>query len=207
MQKNKRYLYEISKRFFEIIFSLFIIIVLFPFFIFLAFLIKLSSKGPIFYRQIRLGKNKKPFKCIKFRTMSEESEDILKNLLNRNKELREEFEKTQKLKNDPRVTPIGKFLRKTSLDELPQFLNVIKTDMSLVGPRPALFSQTKLINLRKSKKIDLIRPGITGLAQINNDKIKKLRDKVSLDYNYLKNKSLFLDIQIIFLTFKKLFKF
>ena len=162
MQKNKRYLYEISKRFFEIIFSLFIIIVLFPFFIFLAFLIKLSSKGPILYRQIRLGKNKKPFKCIKFRTMSEESEDILKNLLNRNKELREEFEKTQKLKNDPRVTPIGKFLRKTSLDELPQFLNVLKGEMSIVGPRP-IVEEEKVRYGENLNKVLSIKPGITGL--------------------------------------------
>ncbi len=199
MQKNKRYLYEISKRFFEIIFSLFIIIVLFPFFIFLAFLIKLSSKGPIFYRQIRLGKNKKPFKCIKFRTMSEESEDILKNLLNRNKELREEFEKTQKLKNDPRVTPIGKFLRKTSLDELPQFLNVLKGEMSIVGPRP-IVEEEKVRYGENLNKVLSIKPGITGLWQVSGRNNLSYQRRVFLDLIYLNDRNFYMDLNILVRT-------
>tara|TARA_B100000035_G_C20914998_1_gene515773 strand:+ start:390 stop:941 length:552 start_codon:yes stop_codon:yes gene_type:complete len=161
--------------------------------LFISLIILLIDRTPIFHISSRVGLNGSKFKMIKFRTLKNNA-PILSS------------ENFLKLKKNY-YTKTGKFLKSSKLDELPQLLNVIKTDMSLVGPRPALYSQTKLINLRKSKKIDLIRPGITGLAQINNDKIKKLRDKVSLDYNYLKNKSLFLDIQIIFLTFKKLFKF
>ena len=199
MRKNKRFLYKNSKRFFEIIFSLFIIIFSFPIFILFAFLIKLSSKGPIFYDQTRLGKNKKPFKCIKFRTMSEESDDILKNLLIKDKELREEFEKTQKLKNDPRITPIGKFLRKTSLDELPQFLNVLKGEMSVVGPRP-IIEEEKVRYGKNLNKVLSIKPGITGLWQVSGRNNLSYERRVFLDLIYVNDRNFYMDFNILIRT-------
>ena len=199
MRKNKRFLYKNSKRFFEIIFSLFIIIFSFPIFILFAFLIKLSSKGPIFYDQTRLGKNKKPFKCIKFRTMSEESDDILKNLLMKDKELREEFEKTQKLKNDPRITPIGKFLRKTSLDELPQFLNVLKGEMSVVGPRP-IIEEEKVRYGKNLNKVLSIKPGITGLWQVSGRNNLSYQRRVFLDLIYVNDRNFYMDFNILIRT-------
>ena len=199
MRKNKRFLYKNSKRFFEIIFSLFIIIFSFPIFILFAFLIKLSSKGPIFYDQTRLGKNKKPFKCIKFRTMSEESDDILKNLLIKDKELREEFEKTQKLKNDPRITPIGKFLRKTSLDELPQFLNVLKGEMSVVGPRP-IIEEEKVRYGKNLNKVLSIKPGITGLWQVSGRNNLSYQRRVFLDLIYVNDRNFYMDFNILIRT-------
>ena len=199
MRKNKRFLYKTSKRFFEIIFSFFIIIFSFPIFILFAFLIKLSSKGPIFYDQTRLGKNKKPFKCIKFRTMSEESDDILKNLLMKDKELREEFEKTQKLKNDPRITPIGKFLRKTSLDELPQFLNVLKGEMSVVGPRP-IIEEEKVRYGKNLNKVLSIKPGITGLWQVSGRNNLSYERRVFLDLIYVNDRNFYMDFNILIRT-------
>ena len=125
-KKGKKGLYKYIKTTFDLLFSLIILIVGFPFFIILALLIKFSSRGPIFFLQERIGQNQKPFKCIKFRTMHPEAEDILENIVKNNEILRKEFEETHKLKNDPRITNIGKFLRKTSLDEIPQLINVIK---------------------------------------------------------------------------------
>ena len=125
--------YLLLKNFFDIIFSIIIISFGFPLFILIIILIKFSSRGPVFFYHKRIGKNNKPFYCIKFRTMHPEANDIFSNILKNNSELREEFEKTQKLKNDPRITPIGKFLRKTSLDELPQFINVLKMEMIIDG--------------------------------------------------------------------------
>ncbi len=199
MQKNKRFLYTTSKRFFEIIFSLFIIIFSFPIFILFAILIKLSSKGPIFYYQTRLGKNKKTFKCIKFRTMSEESDDILKNLLLQNEELREEFEKTQKLKNDPRITPFGKFLRKTSLDELPQFLNVLKGEMSIVGPRP-IIEDEKVRYGKNLNQVLSIKPGITGLWQVSGRNNLSYERRVLLDLIYVNDRNFNMDFNILIRT-------
>ena len=199
MKENKRFFYKTSKRIFEINFSLFIIIFTFPIVILFAFLIKLSSKGPIFYEQTRLGKNNKPFKCIKFRTMSEESDDILKNLLMRDKELKEEFEKTQKLKNDPRITPFGKFLRKTSLDELPQFLNVLKGEMSIVGPRP-IIEQEKVRYGKNLKKVLSIKPGITGLWQVSGRNNLSYERRVFLDLIYVNDRNFYMDFNILIRT-------
>ena len=130
----KKNTYKIIKNIFDLFFALIFLIVGSPIFFTIALLIKLSSRGPIFFSQERIGKNKKTFNCIKFRTMHPEADDILENLIINNEVLRKEFEETHKLKNDPRITNIGKFLRKTSLDEIPQFLNVIKMEMSIVGP-------------------------------------------------------------------------
>ena len=123
---SKRDFYKIIKAIFDLFFALIILIAGFPIFMIIALLIKLSSRGPIFFLQERIGKNKKSFNCIKFRTMHPEANDLLENLLVKDEKLKMEFEQTHKIKNDPRITTIGRLLRKTSLDEIPQFINVLK---------------------------------------------------------------------------------
>ena len=199
MKKLNLFIYKITKRFFEIIFSIITILISLPFVLLLALLIKLSSRGPIFFKQIRIGKDKKEFECIKFRTMSQEADDILKNLLLKDKSLRKEFKKTQKLKNDPRITPIGKFLRKTSLDELPQFINVLKGDMSLIGPRP-IVEEEKVRYGKNLDKVLSIRPGITGLWQVSGRNKLSYKRRIKLDLIYVNERDLYMDFNILIRT-------
>ena len=199
MKKLNLFIYKITKRFFEIIFSIITILISLPFVLLLALLIKLSSRGPIFFKQIRIGKDKKQFECIKFRTMSQEADDILKNLLLKDKSLRKEFKKTQKLKNDPRITPIGKFLRKTSLDELPQFINVLKGDMSLIGPRP-IVEEEKVRYGKNLDKVLSIRPGITGLWQVSGRNKLSYKRRIKLDLIYVNERNLYMDFNILIRT-------
>ena len=199
MQRFKIFIYEISKRYFEIIFSIFIILLSIPFTLVISLLIKLSSRGPIFFKQIRIGKDKKLFKCIKFRTMSKEADDILNNLLLEDQTLRKEFKKTQKLKNDPRVTPIGKFLRKTSLDELPQFLNVLKGEMSLICPRP-IVEEEEIRYGKNLNKVFSIRPGITGLWQVSGRNKLSYKRRIKLDLIYVNERNLYMDFNILIRT-------
>ena len=167
-------------------FSSIILIIWITNFLIIALLIKLSSRGPIFYLQERIGKNKKTFNCIKFRTMHPEAEDILENLITNNEKLRKEFEETHKLKNDPRITNIGKFLRKTSLDEIPQFLNVIKMEMSIIGPRPIVKNEIQKYGKSYNKVIS-IKPGITGLWQVSGRNNLSYKRRVILDCLYVDN--------------------
>lgn len=199
MKRLNLFIYKITKRFFEIIFSIIIILISAPFVLLLSLLIKLSSRGPIFFKQIRIGKDKKEFECIKFRTMSQEADDILKNLLLKDKSLRKEFKKTQKLKNDPRITPIGKFLRKTSLDELPQFINVLKGDMSLIGPRP-IVEEEKVRYGKNLDKVLSIRPGITGLWQVSGRNKLSYKRRIKLDLIYVNERDLYMDFNILIRT-------
>ena len=164
--KNNKINYLKIKPLFDFIFALFFIILGFPIFILIAILVKFSSRGPIFFLHKRVGKNKKYFYCIKFRTMHPEADDILKNLLENNKKARIEFEKNHKLKKDPRITQIGEILRKTSLDEIPQFLNVLKGEMSIIGPRPIVYKEIKKYKNSIGKVLSL-KPGITGLWQVS----------------------------------------
>ena len=191
MKKVNSIFYKLSKRLFDIFFSISIIIFCFPIFFILSILIKLGSRGPIFYRQTRLGKNKKPFKCLKFRTMSEEADDILKKLLIENEDFRDEFQKTQKLKNDPRITPIGKLLRKTSLDELPQFINVVLGEMSIIGPRPIVEEEQKRYG-KNLNEVFSIKPGITGLWQVSGRNNLSYERRVILDLTYARNRNFIL---------------
>ena len=199
-QYFKKKYYKIIKTIFDLFFALIILVVGSPIFIIIALLVKLSSRGPIFFLQKRIGKNKKSFNCIKFRTMHPEAEDILENLIINNEALRKEFEETHKLKNDPRITNIGKFLRKTSLDEIPQFLNVIKMEMSIVGPRPIV--KKEILKYGKSyKKVISIKPGITGLWQVSGRNNLSYKRRVTLDCLYVDNMSPIIDIRIIIRTF------
>tara|TARA_A100001035_G_C27633563_1_gene431164 strand:+ start:112 stop:747 length:636 start_codon:yes stop_codon:yes gene_type:complete len=198
MQINK-IIYLRIKVIFDYIFSLILLICGFPLFFVIAILVKLSSRGPIFFLHKRIGKNKKYFYCIKFRTMHAEADDILKTLLSKDKKKRNEFEKIHKLKNDPRITPIGKILRKTSLDEIPQFLNVLKGEMSIVGPRPIVDKEAKKYKKCLNKVLS-IKPGITGLWQVSGRNNLSYKKRVFLDLLYVNNSNFLMDIRIIIRT-------
>jgi O-antigen biosynthesis protein WbqP len=176
------------KRIFEIILSSFLLFLLLLPLIIIAFVIKFDSKGPIIFWSKRVGINNKIFLMPKFRTMKINTPDKATHLL-----------------KDPYLylTNVGKFLRRFSLDELPQLYSLILGHMTFVGPRPALYNQYDLIKLRNDYKIYLIKPGITGWAQINGRDSITIEKKVQLDNFYLKNKNVFLDIKIIFLTLYK----
>ena len=199
-RKEKQYFYKIIKTIIDLFFSSIILIAGLPILLTIALLIKFSSRGPIFFLQERIGKNKKTFNCIKFRTMHPEAEDILENLIINNEKLRKEFEETHKLKNDPRITNIGKFLRKTSLDEIPQFLNVIKMEMSIIGPRPIVKKEIQKYGKSYNKVIS-IKPGITGLWQVSGRNNLSYKRRVILDCLYVDNISPILDLRIIIRTF------
>jgi len=153
--------------------------------------VRLTSMGPVLYWSDRVGRYNKTFKMPKFRTMRVDTPAVATHLL-----------------PDPKqfLTPIGSFLRKSSLDELPQLLSIIKGDMSFVGPRPALFNQDDLITLRTQYGVDKLVPGLTGWAQINGRDELPIPDKVKLDVDYMKNQSLWLDLKIVLLTFLKVLR-
>jgi O-antigen biosynthesis protein WbqP len=176
------------KRFFDIACSLLALLVLGIPLLILALLVRLTSKGPSLYWSDRVGRNNTIFKMPKFRTMLITTPAVATHLLS----TPEQF-----------LTPIGRFLRKTSLDELPQLFSILKGDMSIVGPRPALFNQDDLVALRTEKGIHRLTPGLTGWAQINGRDELPIPVKVDFDQYYLNNRSLLLDIRIIFRTFVK----
>ena len=193
-------LYKFIKIIFDLLFSLLFLIAFSPLFLIICLLIKLSSRGPIFFLQKRIGRNNIPFKCIKFRTMYPEAKDILENLLLQDSDFKKEFEETHKIKNDPRITTIGKLLRKTSLDELPQFINVLRGEMSIIGPRPIVKDEKKKYG-KNLKKILLIKPGITGLWQVSGRNNLTYKRRVKLDLNYVENYNLLMDLRILLRTF------
>lgn len=183
---NKNYLK--LKRVLDVVFSIIFLILLLPFLFLIAIFIKFDSKGNILFKQKRVGKDNKEFVIYKFRTMyidapSEQPTHLLVN-------------------PDLMITSIGKILRKASLDELPQLINILNGDMSFIGPRPALWNQKDLINLRTQKGIHLILPGLTGFAQINGRDELDIITKVEYDYIYFKNINLFFDIKCILGTIK-----
>ena len=187
------------KRFIDFVFSFLLIILLFPLFLIIGILIKLNSKGSIIYIQRRIGKNNTPFSCYKFRTMKHESKYILKKLLIQNPHFKNEFEKTRKLINDPRITNLGKFLRFTSLDELPQIFNVFRGDMSFIGPRPIVKSEIKKYG-KDFKKAFSLKPGISGLWQVSGRNKLSYSKRVELDIFYAANINLLLDFKIFLKT-------
>lgn len=190
---------ELFKRLFDILFSLSVLILFAPVYLLLAFSIALSSSGPIFYVQERVGKNRKKFYCLKFRTMVENADDILLEIMENSPHLRQEFEDNFKLKQDPRITGIGRFLRMTSLDEFPQFWNVLKGDMSVVGPRPLVEEELPRYG-RHINKILTIRPGITGLWQVSGRNDIPYPRRVQIDLYYANDKNLWMDMWILFKT-------
>ena len=185
-------LYLTIKRTFDFALSLFAIFLLSPFLLVFTLLIKLSSRGPVLFRQERIGKDKIHFNILKFRTMRIETP---KNT------------PTHLLDNPEQwITPIGKFLRKYSLDELPQLFNIIKGDMSIVGPRPALWNQFDLIELRDQYGVNDILPGLTGWAQVNGRDELSIELKVNYDKEYLERMSLWFDVTCVYHTFFKVLR-
>tara|TARA_B100000700_G_scaffold329533_1_gene451579 strand:- start:956 stop:1606 length:651 start_codon:yes stop_codon:yes gene_type:complete len=188
------------KRLADILLSFFILIFLSPFYLIIALFVKLSSAGPVFYIQERIGRNYNSFGCIKFRTMYSEADDLLSNLLEKSPSMMKEFENDFKIRRDPRITPIGKFLRRSSLDELPQFLNVFLGQMSVVGPRPIVRKEID----RYGKYMDIVlgvKPGLTGLWQVSGRNNLSYKRRVELDLIYAKERSFILDLRIILRTF------
>jgi len=180
---------------------LFLIILPFalPLILFLMLLIKLNSKGPAIYKNERIGKNGEKFNCLKLRTMYEDADEKLKKLLDENEFLKREFERDHKLKNDPRITSIGKFLRISSLDELPQIFNVLKGEMSFVGPRPIVKAEISKYG-KQFRYYESILPGITGVWQVNGRNDTSYEERVAMDSSYAQNSNLPLDLKILFQT-------
>ena len=188
------------KRSGDVVFSLVVISLGSPVFLLLALLVKLSSPGPVFYVQRRVGRDYRHFGCIKFRTMRADADDILANLLVKSASMRAEFERDFKLRKDPRITPIGRFLRRSSLDELPQFLNVLRGEMSLVGPRPIVDKELERYG-EFMHEVASVRPGLTGLWQVSGRNNLSYAKRVRLDLAYARGRSFMLDLAIILRTF------
>lgn len=190
------------KKIFEYVIAVCFFIINIPIFILIGLLIKLNSRGPVFFVQERGGKRGKKIKVIKFRSMYMDSADRLKHFLQGNPDAQEEWARYKKLKSlDPRVTGVGKFLRRYSLDELPQLINVLKGDMNLVGPRPYILEELEDEDGIKSI-IFQVRPGITGLWQISGRSERSFQERLNLDESYIRNWSLWMDIVILIKTFK-----
>lgn len=185
-------MFTFSKRIFDVLLSLAVIVTLSPIFLLLFIYIKVDSPGPILFKQRRIGKGKEEFHILKFRTMKIDApKDMPTHLLD---------------KPDTYITRAGKFLRKTSLDELPQFFNILKGEMSLIGPRPALWNQYDLIAERDKYKANDVLPGLTGLAQINGRDELPIEIKAKIDGGYIENMGAMLDLKILVWTFVYVFK-
>lgn len=204
---NKKILYRAIKRMIDIIGAIVGIIFLIPTTIAVCLARKISKedKGPLFYEQLRYGKNGKVFRLYKFRSMCIGADEKLKEYLANNEEARREFKKTHKLQNDPRITSIGNFLRKTSLDELPQMINILKGDMSFVGPRPVVEKEVEEYGENKEKFLS-VKPGLTGYWQVNGRSNTTYEERMEMELYYVDNCSLWLDIKIFFKTFIAVFK-
>lgn len=193
---------RLLKRLFDLIICIFAIPILIPIFLIIAILIKLDSKGPVFFLHERVGYGGKIFKIIKFRTMYSDAQERLKQILETDAEAKKEWETYFKLKNDPRVTRIGRFLRKTSLDELPQVINVLLGQMSLVGPRPVILEELEKYYEDNKEFYFMSKPGISGLWQISGRNELDYESRVRLDTWYVLNWSLWLDIVILIQTIR-----
>ncbi|MBA2871221.1 exopolysaccharide biosynthesis polyprenyl glycosylphosphotransferase [Anoxybacillus calidus] len=190
--------YLILKRLMDICGALFGLVCLSWLFLIVAILIKLEDpKGPVFFRQVRIGKDGKEFYMYKFRSMVTNAEELLESLLHLNETTGAMF----KMKDDPRVTKVGRFIRKTSIDELPQLWNVLKGEMSLVGPRPPLPREVAQYTEYHKQRL-LVTPGCTGLWQVSGRSNVGFREMVELDLFYIENRNLLLDIKIILKTLK-----
>lgn len=212
--KNATFFYKIElliKRSIDILWSLLAIILFAPVFIIIPILIKLSSNGPVFFKQNRVGKNGALFPLYRFRTMHINNENTIhqrfvRDLIKGKSDNKESTTQLFRLKNDPRILPIGSFLRKTSLDELPQFLNVLKGDMSLVGPRPAIPYEVDQYDEWHKMRFMEMKPGITGLWQVEGRSSTTFDQMVLMDIEYIRKWSIFLDLKLIIKTPISLFK-
>jgi len=185
----------IFKRGFDFVFSVLFLLVFSPLLLIIAIAVKLDSSGPALYRSERIGKKGRVFRCVKFRTMVDDADQRRDEVAHMNERDGVLF----KVSNDPRITKLGHFLRKYSLDELPQFFNVLRGDMSIVGPRPPIASEVKEYKLSHLRRLD-VTPGITGLWQVQGRQDPSFASYVSMDVNYIDNWSIWLDFKIIMRT-------
>lgn len=192
-------LYEVIKRLIDIVCSFLGVLVLSPLFIIIAIIIKTTSKGPVFFSQKRVGKNGKEFNMYKFRSMVVNAEELKEKLAAQNEMSGPMF----KMKDDPRVTKVGKFIRKTSIDELPQLWNVLKGDMSLVGPRPSLPKEVAQFEDWMYKRLE-VKPGLTCYWQVSGRNNIDFEDWMKLDIKYVDERSTWIDIKLIFKTVRVL---
>lgn len=186
---------RVFKRFFDIIFSLFFIVLFSPFLLLMAVMIKIDSRGPVFYKSQRVGRKGKIFNVLKFRSMVMNADKLKKQLEN----LSHRDGPLFKIKNDPRITHMGRFLRRFSLDELPQLFNVLRGDMSLTGPRPHLPEEIKKFTVQQARVLE-VRPGITGLAQVSGRSDLPFEKEIELDLYFIQNWNILMEIKIIFKT-------
>lgn len=193
--KNRRF-YHLVKRMIDVVLSLFGLVLISPFVVIIAILIKIDSKGPVFFKHHRIGKNGKPFSMYKFRTMKDGAEAMINDFT---PEQLEEWSENFKLKDDPRITRIGKFLRKTSLDELPQLINILRGDMSIVGPRPIIEVELEEYGNDKDEFLS-IRPGLTGWWASNGRSEISYPERCSYELYYVRNESFWLDVKVMFLS-------
>jgi exopolysaccharide biosynthesis polyprenyl glycosylphosphotransferase len=196
---------ELIKRGFDILVSWTLLVLGVPIFLIIALLIKLTSKGPVIYKQVRLGKDGKPFNFYKFRSMYVNSNpEIHKNYVVELIKNKKKYKGVYKIKDDPRVTPVGRVLRKFSLDELPQFFNVLRGEMSIVGPRPPLPYEVEHYKDWQKKRLH-VKPGITGLWQVSGRTLLPFDEMVKLDIEYIKRQSFALDFVIFLKTIPVIF--
>ncbi len=188
------------KRAGDVIFAIITLSISLPLLCLISILVKQSSSGPIFYIQERVGRNFSRFGCIKFRTMRVDADELLVDILSNSASLRQEFERDFKLREDPRITAIGKLLRRSSLDELPQFINVIRGEMSVVGPRPIVEGELHRYG-EFMHEVSSVRPGLTGLWQVSGRNNLSYEQRVKFDLQYVRSRSFLLDLLIIIRTF------
>lgn len=202
----RKILFAGTKRTFDIMAGLIGCIALIPLTIIVYILNKINKEnGPIFYEQLRIGKDGKYFRIYKFRSMVIGADKILNEYLEKNPEAKIEWEENRKLDKDPRITKTGKFLRETSLDELPQVLNLLNSTMSLIGPRPVVDGEIDNYGENKEKFLS-VKPGLTGYWQVNGRSSTNYKDRMKMELYYVENQSLWLDIKIFFKTFISVIK-
>ena len=200
INKENRLMYNAIKRFIDILLSLLGLIIVSPIMLIVAILIKLESTGPIIFSQKRVGLNGKEFNMLKFRSMVQNAEELKEKLQKQNEMSGPMF----KIKEDPRVTKVGRFIRKTSIDELPQLINILKGEMSLVGPRPSLPKEVAKFEPWMLERLK-VKPGLTCYWQVSGRNNIDFEDWMKLDIKYVKDRNLGLDIKLIFKTFFVLF--
>lgn len=200
IERKESALYNISKRILDIIASALGLIILSPILLVVAILIRLESRGPAIFSQKRIGLNKKEFKMYKFRSMVKNAEELKEKLAKENEMSGPMF----KMKNDPRVTKVGRFIRKTSIDELPQLINVLKGEMSLVGPRPSLPKEVYEFEPWMLKRLS-VKPGLTCYWQVSGRNNIDFENWMKLDLQYVNDRSFWLDLKLIFKTARVLF--
>lgn len=188
--------YIVMKRIIDVVGSITGLVLLSPFLLIIAVLVKMDSSGPVLFSHKRLGQYGKIIKVYKFRTMVQNAEELLKTL---NPEQKIEFEKNFKLENDPRITKLGKFLRESSIDELPQLLNVLKGEMTAVGPRPIVPSELKKYG-KYGEKLLSVKPGLTGNWQTSGRSDTSYEERIQLDMEYIDTRTILMDIKIAFKT-------